>query len=321
MNRIGVLTSGGDAPGMNAALRAVVRTTIKSGLEVFGILRGYQGIIDDDMIRMDHRSVSNIIQNGGSILVSSRCEAFMNPDGRQTALRHLKSRGLEGLIAVGGNGTFAGAQALYAETGFPIVGIPGTIDRDIYGTEATIGYDTAVNTALDAIDRIRDTASAMERVFIVEVMGRHCGDIALMAGVSGGAEAVLVPEIVTDFDVLVREIRAGFAAGKRTNLMVVAEGDDCGGALQLQKDLEARAGLKSWVCILGHTQRGGRPTAADRFLATALGVSAVEALIAGRHGIMVGWRNDRVTEVPLAEVVANKRPFNPMHNEFLTMLL
>ncbi|MBI3871578.1 MAG: 6-phosphofructokinase [candidate division Zixibacteria bacterium] len=321
MNRIGVLTSGGDAPGMNAAIRAVVRTAIKTGLEIFGIRRGYQGIIDDDMVRMDHRSVSNIIQTGGSILVSSRCDAFMQPDGRQTALRHLKSRGLEGLIAIGGNGTLAGAHAFYSETQFPIVGVPGTIDRDVNGTESTIGYDTAVNTALDAIDKIRDTASAMERVFIVEVMGRHCGDIALMAGVSGGAEAVLVPEIATDYDRLIREIQSGFAAGKRTNLIVVAEGDDSGGGLNLQKELEKRAGLKSWVCILGHTQRGGSPSAADRFLATALGVCSVQALIAGRFGIMVGWRNDRLCESPLDQVVGTPRPFNPLHNEFLTTLL
>ncbi|HUU44731.1 MAG TPA: 6-phosphofructokinase [Acidobacteriota bacterium] len=321
MNRIGVLTSGGDAPGMNAAIRAVVRSAIKSGLEVFGIRRGYQGAIDDDIIPLNHRSVSNIIQTGGSILISSRCDVFTTPEGRQTALRHIKSRGLEGLVVIGGNGSLTGAHLFYEETGFPTIGIPGTIDRDIYGTEVTVGYDTAVNTALGAIDRIRDTASAMERVFLVEVMGRHCGDLALIAGVAGGAEAVLVPEIDTDYDRLIREVQAGFTSGKRTNLIVVAEGDSCGGVLNLQKELEQRAGLKSWVCILGHTQRGGNPTAADRFLATALGVSAVEALVAGRHGIMMGWRGDEVASVPLADVVNNKRPFNPMHRDYLTSLM
>lgn len=321
MNRIGLLTSGGDAPGMNAAIRAVVRSAIKYGIEVFGIRRGYQGAIDDDIIPLNHRSVSNIIQTGGSILISSRCDAFMDPDGRQMALRHIKSRGLQGLVVIGGNGSLTGAHLLYEETRFPVVGVPGTIDRDIYGTEVTIGYDTAVNTALDAIDRIRDTASAMERVFLVEVMGRNCGDLALIAGVAGGAEAVLVPEIETDYDRLICEVQAGFTAGKRTNLIVVAEGDTCGGVLNLQKELEQRAGIKSWVCILGHTQRGGNPTAADRFLATALGVSAVRALVEERHGIMVGWRCDAVASVPLADVVSNKRPFNPSHRDYLTSLM
>lgn len=321
MKRIGVLTSGGDAPGMNAAIRAVVRSAIKSGLEVFGIRRGYQGAVDDDVIPLSHRSASNIIQTGGSILVSSRCDAFMQKEGRQVALKNLKSRGLGGLIVIGGNGSLTGAHQFYEETQFPVVGLPGTIDRDIFGTEATIGYDTAVNTALDAIDRIRDTASAMERVFIVEVMGRDCGDLALIAGVAGGAEAILVPEIKTDYDRLIREVQAGFASGKRTNLIVVAEGDSCGGALDLKNELEKRAGIQSWVCILGHTQRGGKPTAADRFLATALGVSAVESMIAGQHDIMVGWQCDEVVHVPLAEVVAHQRPFNPSHRDYLTSLM
>jgi 6-phosphofructokinase 1 len=321
MNRIGVLSSGGDAPGMNAAIRAVVRSAIKSGLEVFGIRRGYQGAIDDDIIPLNHRSVSNIIQTGGSILISSRCDAFNHPEGRETAVRHLKSRGLEGLVVIGGNGSLTGAHYLFEETGFPVIGLPGTIDRDIYGTEVTIGYDTAVNTALDAIDKIRDTASAMERVFLVEVMGRHCGDLALIAGVAGGAEAVLVPEIETDYDRLIREVQAGFAAGKRTNLIVVAEGDTCRGAMNLQDELERRAGIKSWVCILGHTQRGGNPTAADRFLATALGVSAVAAMKAGKKGIMIGWHNDEVCEVPLTDVVNNRKPFNGSQRDYLTSLL
>ena len=260
-------------------------------------------------------------RRGGSILISSRCDAFNHPEGRQTALRHIKSRGLEGLVVIGGNGSLTGAHLFYEETGFPTVGIPGTIDRDIYGTEVTVGYDTAINTALGAIDRIRDTASAMERVFLVEVMGRHCGDLALIAGVAGGAEAVLVPEIDTDYDRLIREVQAGFTSGKRTNLIVVAEGDTCGGVLNLQKELEQRAGIKSWVCILGHTQRGGNPTAADRFLATALGVSAVEALIVEKQGIMIGWCCDEVAAIPLADVVNNTRPFNPTHRDYLTSLM
>ena len=321
MNRIGVLTSGGDAPGMNAAIRAVVRSAIKSGLEVFGIRKGYQGAIDDDIVPLTHRSVSNIIQTGGSILVSSRCEAFTTPEGRESALRRLKGRGIEGLVVIGGNGSLTGAHLLYEETQFPVVGIPGTIDRDVYGTDVTIGFDTAVNTALDAIDRIRDTASAMERVFIVEVMGRHCGDLALIAGVAGGAEAVLVPEIDTDYDRLIRVVQSGFAAGKRTNLIVVAEGDKSCGALSLQEELEKRSGIKSWVCILGHTQRGGRPTAADRFLATAMGVSAVAALAEGEAGTMMGWYADQVVKVPLTDVASKQRPFNGSQKDYLTTLM
>jgi 6-phosphofructokinase 1 len=310
VKRIGIITSGGDAPGMNACIRAVVRTALKKDMEIYGYWRGYQGLITDDFIPLRRFAVSNIIQTGGSILISSRSEEFMTPEGRKKACDNLEKRGVKGLIVIGGNGSLTGAHLLNQESDIKVIGIPGTIDRDIYGTEQTIGFDSAVNTALDAIDRIRDTASAMERVFLIEVMGRYCGDIALLAGVAGGADAVLVPEIKTDIDQLINDIKAGLEVGKKTNLLVVAEGDDSGGALALSKILKERGGIKSWVSILGHIQRGGRPTARDRYFATLFGIAASDALADGISGVMIGYDGKDVTHVPLKETFSNKKVYN-----------
>jgi 6-phosphofructokinase 1 len=310
-DKAAIITSGGDAPGMNACIRAVVRTGLKKGIKVFGYRRGYQGLIADDFSVLERSDVSNIVQTGGSILTSSRSEEFMTPGGRQKAAENLTKRDIQGLIVIGGNGSLTGAHLLSQETDIKVIGIPGTIDRDIYGTEQTIGFDTAVNTALDAIDRIRDTASAMERVFIIEVMGRDSGDIALYAGVGGGADAVLVPEISTDIDRLISEIKAGLDIGKKTNMIVVAEGDDSGGALELSEILKSRGGIMSWVCILGHIQRGGRPTARDRYHATAFGAAAIETLADGISGVMVGWgRGGGIDHVPLIKTYSNKKVYD-----------
>ncbi len=311
INKIALITSGGDAPGMNACTRAVVRTALKYGMEVLGYWRGYHGLVTGDYVTLKRFAVSNIIQTGGSILISSRSKEFMTPEGRQKAAENLSEQGVQGLIVIGGNGSLTGAHLLNQETDIKVVGIPGTIDRDIYGTEQTIGFDTAVNTALDAIDRIRDTASAMERVFIIEVMGRDCGEIALYAGVAGGADAVLVPEISTDIDKLIAEIKAGFEIGKKTNVIVVTEGDDSGGALKLSEILKSKGGIKSWVCILGHIQRGGKPSARDRYYATAFGVAAVEALADGIAGVMIGWdKGGGIKHVPLNKTYSNKKQYN-----------
>jgi len=311
IDKIGVITSGGDAPGMNACIRAVVRMSLKKGIEVFGFWRGYEGMLNNDFVPLKRFNVSNIIHTGGSILISSRSEAFRTPEGRAKAAENLTALGIKGLVVIGGNGSLTGAHLLNQETDIRVVGIPGTIDRDIYGTDQTIGFDTAVNTALDAIDKIRDTASAMERVFIVEVMGRDSGDIALYAGVAGGADAVLVPEIETSIEKLIADIHSGMEIGKKTNLIVVAEGDKSGGAIELSKTLKDRADIKSWVCILGHVQRGGRPTVRDRYYATAFGVAAAEAIADGISGVMIGWDvGGGITHVPLKETFSNKKVYN-----------
>ncbi len=311
IEKIAVITSGGDAPGMNACIRAIVRSGLKNNMEIYGYWRGYQGLIADDFVTMKRFAVSNIIQTGGSILVSSRSKEFLTPEGRKKAADNLNKHGIQGLVVIGGNGSLTGAHLLSQESGIRVVGIPGTIDRDIYGTVQTIGFDTAVNTALDAIDRIRDTASAMERVFIIEVMGRDSGDIALYAGVAGGADAVLVPEISTDIDKLIAEIKSGLEVGKKTNVIVVAEGDDSGGALALSETLKSRGDIKSWVCILGHIQRGGRPSARDRYYATAFGLAAVEALANGISGVMIGWdKGGGIDHIPLQKTYSNKKVFS-----------
>jgi 6-phosphofructokinase 1 len=317
VRKIGVLTSGGDAPGMNACIRAIVRTALKKDMEVVGYWRGYRGLIEDDFTPLKRFAVSNIIHTGGSILISSRSKEFETQEGRSKAAENLSNRGIQGLIVIGGNGSLTGAHLLSRESDVHVIGVPGTIDRDIYGTQQTVGFDTAVNTALEAIDRIRDTASAMERVFIVEVMGRDSGDIALYAGIAGGADAVLIPEIKTDVDKLIADLKLGFEIGKKTNLIVVAEGDDSGGALKLENLLESH-GIKSWVSILGHIQRGGRPTVRDRYLATAFGVAAVEALADGISGVMTGWDvGGGIKHIPLKETYSKKKVFSPKIQELL----
>jgi 6-phosphofructokinase 1 len=312
MNTIGVLTSGGDSPGMNAAIRAVVRTGIANGAKVFGIERGYHGLIEGSIFPMELRSVSGIVNRGGTILRTARCSKFMEPEGRAMAAEQLKKHGIEGLIAIGGDGTYQGAQKLHAEHGIRCIGLPGTIDNDIGGTDFTIGYDTALNTAVEAIDRIRDTAASHDRIFFIEVMGRNSGYLAMMVGIAGGAEEILVPESPTNIDDLIKSIMDGRARGKTSSIVVVAEGDDAGHAIDIAKTFAERTSFKDYrVAIIGHMQRGGTPTAFDRVLAARLGVRAVEALLDGQTGMMAGMVNNEVKLSPLSEAWKKRTRFDP----------
>jgi 6-phosphofructokinase 1 len=308
ITRIGVLTSGGDSPGMNAAIRAVVRTGLYEGMEVYGIMRGYQGILDDDMSPMESRSVANIIQRGGTILKTARCKEFYTPEGRKKAYQNLVKRGIEGLVVIGGDGSFKGAQTFSNEFDIPCIGIPGTIDKDIAGSDYTIGFDTAVNTAVEAIDKIRDTADAHDRLFIIEVMGRDAGYIALHSGIATGAENILIPERKTDIDELVSSLIEKEKRKKLVNLLVVAEGDEFGGAEQLSNMIKERIpGFDTRICILGHIQRGGSPSCLDRILASRMGYAAVECLIDGRFNVMVGIVNNEMEFTPLNKAVKEKQ--------------
>jgi len=310
MKKIGVFTSGGDAPGMNAAVRAVVRWLSSHEVEVIGIKRGYAGMIDGEFVPMTPRDVANIIQRGGTILRTARSKAFMTPEGRTEAAKQLAQAGIEGLIAIGGDGTFRGAIKFIQEHRIPIVGVPGTIDNDLYGTDFTIGFDTAVNTALDAIDRIRDTAASHERVFFIEVMGRHAGFIALNVGLAGGAEMIALPEIPTGPDEIAEQIRESEAKGKSSSIIVVAEGAYPGGADTLMKAAQEIYRFDGRVTVLGHIQRGGSPTAHDRVLASRLGAAAAETLIAGTSGVMLGEVEGEIALTPLAEAVEKRKPIN-----------
>jgi 6-phosphofructokinase 1 len=313
INRIGVFTSGGDAPGMNACVRAVVRTAISQDLEVIGIRRGYAGMIEADFVEMDNRSVSNIVQQGGTILKSARSESFKTPEGRQRAAQQLRDAGIEALVAIGGDGTLRGAVAFNEEHSVRIVGCPGTIDNDLFGTDETIGYDTALNTALQNIDRIRDTADAHDRLFLVEVMGRDSGFIALNCGIGGGAELVLVPETITEITDIKERILSLMSAQSRSSIVVIAEGDILGGARRVEKALRddpAFSGIDLRVSILGHTQRGGSPTARDRVLASRLGAAAVEALVEGHENVMVGVVNNEIRLTPMRNVWSRKKNIN-----------
>jgi len=302
MKRIAVLTSGGDSPGMNAGIRAVVRTAIYNGLEVYGIKRGYQGMIDDNIFPMDARSVSGIINRGGTILHSARCMAFMEEAGRAQAAENLKKHGIDGVVVIGGDGSYRGAQRLFAEHQVAVIGMPGTIDNDIGGTEYTIGFDTAMNTAMEAIDRIRDTAASHDRIFFVEVMGRRSGYIAVVAGIAGGAEEILVPERETNVATLAETLQKARDDGKNSMIVVVAEGDDAGRASDIARELEEVSDLRgARVTVLGHLQRGGSPTAFDRVLASRMGVAAVEGLLQGQSGKMVGISNQHMMLRPLSE--------------------
>lgn len=307
VSRIAVLTSGGDSPGMNAAVRAVVRTGLYYGLEVYGIMRGYQGLIEDDIIKMESRSVANIIQRGGTILKTARCKDFYQPEGRKKAHAILKKRGIEGLVVIGGDGSFKGATMMSKEFDIPCVGIAGTIDKDIVGTDFTIGFDTAVNTAVSAIDKIRDTADAHDRLFIVEVMGRDAGYIALHSGIATGAENILIPERKTDIESVISSLQEKEKRKKLVNIIVVAEGDEFGGADQVAKVVKDRLPhIDARVCILGHIQRGGSPSCLDRLIASRMGYHAVESLIEGRHNVFVGILNNRMNYVPLDSVGKKK---------------
>ncbi len=283
VTKIGVLTSGGDSPGMNAATRAVVRTGIYYGLEAFGIMRGYAGMIDNDIVPLHSRSVANIIQRGGTILKTARCKEFFLPEGRQKAYDNLKKLGIDGLMVIGGDGSFKGADIFSREFDIPCIGLPGTIDKDIAGTDFTIGFDTAVNTAVEAIDKIRDTADAHDRLFIIEVMGRDAGYIALHSGIATGAENILIPERKTDVEELVNGLLEKEKRKKLVNLVVVAEGDEFGGGNEVAKIIKERLpNADVRVCILGHIQRGGSPSCLDRLIASRMGYSAVECLIEGQ---------------------------------------
>ncbi len=308
VTKIGVLTSGGDSPGMNAAIRAVVRTGIYNGLEVYGIMRGYNGMVDDDIFKMESRSVANIIQRGGTILKCARSKQFLTPEGRKTAYENLKKRGINGLVIIGGDGSFRGAQRFSNEYDIPCIGLPGTIDKDIAGSDFTIGFDTAVNTAVEAIDKIRDTADAHDRLFIVEVMGRDAGYIALHSGIATGAENILIPETKTDIEELISSLCEKEKRQKLVNLVVVAEGDDFGGGNEIAKIIKERMPTTDIrVCILGHIQRGGSPTCIDRLIASRMGYHAVECLMEGRHNVMVGILNNRMNYIPLDLAVKAKQ--------------
>ena len=305
VNKIAVLTSGGDAPGMNAAIRAVVRTCSYHDVEVLGIYRGFQGMIEDDFVELNARSVRNIINKGGTFLKSARSEGFRTREGRESAYKNLTNNGVEALVVIGGDGTFTGALSFSQEFGFPVMGIPGTIDNDIYGTTHTIGYDTALNTVVDAIDKIRDTASSHNRMFFVEVMGRDSGFIALNSGIGGGAERIIIPEKNIPAEVLLEDIDRGKRRGKTSNIIVVAEGNTAGKAVfELKEYVEQkRPEYDIRVSVLGHMQRGGTPTCYDRVLATRMGVKAVESLLEGKSQYMVGINNDRMELIPLEKAV------------------
>ncbi len=307
IKRIGVLTSGGDSPGMNAAIRAVVRTGIYHGLEVFGIMRGFQGLIEDDIIKMESRSVANIIQRGGTILKTARCKIFHTPEGRKKAYDILKKHGIEGLIIIGGDGSFRGAVEFSNEFDIACIGIAGTIDKDIFGTDFTIGFDTAVNTAIEAIDKIRDTADAHDRLFIIEVMGRDSGYIALHSGIATGAENILIPELKTDIEDIIKSLQEKERRRKLVNIIVVAEGDEYGGATNVAKIIKDRLPeTETRVCILGHIQRGGAPSCLDRLIASRMGYHAVECLIEGKYNVFVGILNNKMNYVPLEKVGKKK---------------
>jgi 6-phosphofructokinase 1 len=301
MKKIGVLTSGGDAPGMNACIRAVVRCGVGHKLEVVGIRRGYCGILEEDFVKLGSRSVANIIYRGGTILETARCEEMKTEEGIRKANEILKREGIEGLITIGGDGTLRGATALAEAKNAKVVSIPSTIDNDVYGTDYTLGFDTAVNTALDAIDKIRDTAGSLPRPFFIEVMGRCRGFIALEVGIAGGAEDILIPEAETKIEQLCLNIERSFKRGKKSSIVIVAEGDDAGGAFSIAQQVWERLRMEYRICVLGHVQRGGSPTARDRVLASKLGAAAVDALVRGMSGYMVGELKGEIAFTPLRE--------------------
>ncbi|PEO50653.1 6-phosphofructokinase [Bacillus sp. AFS026049] len=301
MKRIGVLTSGGDSPGMNAAVRAVVRKAIFHEMEVFGIYHGYQGLINGNIKKLELGSVGDIIHRGGTMLHTARCPEFKTEEGQLKAIEQLNKHGIEGIVIIGGDGSYRGARAL-TERGFPCIGVPGTIDNDIPGTDFTIGFDTALNTVIDAIDKIRDTATSHERTYVVEVMGRDAGDIALWAGLAGGAETILCPEYEYEIDDLIGKLNRGHDRGKKHSIIIVAEG--VGSAVDISRSIEAKAGIETRVTVLGHVQRGGSPSANDRVLASRLGARAVELLIEGKGGRAVGIEQNQLVDYDIIEALA-----------------
>lgn len=311
IRKIGVLTSGGDAPGMNAAIRAVVRTGINNGLEVYGIRNGYDGLINDKITKMESHSVSDIIQRGGTILKSARSMEFKTPEGRQVAYDNLMMHGIDGLVVIGGDGTFTGAHIFGNKFDFPVVGIPGTIDNDLFGTDMTIGYDTALNTVVDAVDKIRDTAYSHNRLFIVEVMGRDAGFIALNAGIATGAEDILIPEHPILTDELLDHLKNDWRKNKKSGILIVAEGDNSGGAFEIMKKIKSEVEyFDIRVTILGHIQRGGAPSCFDRVLASTLGYEAVKALIKGERDVMVGKEHRDTKLIPFNKSIKYHKDLN-----------
>ena len=318
MKRIGLLTSGGDAPGMNAAIRAVVRSGIYFGMEVFGIERGYAGLIEDTVVPMEMRSVSNIVQFGGTKLRTARCLEMLTKEGKEQAVKTLEKHGIEGLVVIGGDGSFRGARALTEEFGVPTIGIPGTIDNDLEYTDYTLGFDTAVNTCLDIINKLRDTMTSHERVSVVEVMGRHCGDIALYSGIASGAEIIVVPEIAFDIEEIVGKINRSRANGKHSNIIVIAEG--VMSAEQFAKQLQGVTTYSVRPTCIGHVQRGGSPTMADRMLAAQFGNKAVRLLNDGQGNRAVGIRDNKIIDMDIIEAVSMKKRFNHELYETLQMI-
>lgn len=305
---IGVLTSGGDSPGMNAAIRAIVRTGIYHGYTIFGIKRGYQGLIDGEIEKLSVTSVSNIIKSGGTFLLTARCEGFFTKEGRKSSYNNLKKYNIDNLIVIGGDGSFRGLHLLIDEFNDILgVGVPGTIDNDLYGTDYTIGFDTAVNTALDAIDKIRDTATSHSRLFIIEVMGRNSGYIGLHTGIGGGSEEILIPETKTDIKNICNKLKAGHLRGKKSSIIVVSEGDEAGNAYEIKSKIEKLVDWDIRISVLGHQQRGGSPTAFDRFLASRLGYEAVLAIKNGINDKMIGVVNNKVTHTNLEKTWMEKK--------------
>ena len=308
---IGILTSGGDAPGMNAAIRAVTRSAIYNGLKVKGIYRGYKGLITGEIKEFKTENVSNIIQLGGTILKTARCQEFRTPEGRQIAYETMKREGIDALVVIGGDGSLTGARLLAQEFDVPCIGLPGTIDNDLYGTDTTIGYDTALNTILDAVDKIRDTATSHERLFFVEVMGRDAGFLALNGAIAAGAEAAIIPEFNTEVDQLEEFINNGFRKSKSSSIVLVAESEITGGAMHYAERVKNEyPQYDVRVTILGHLQRGGRPTAHDRIIASRMGVASIQALMEGQRNVMIGIENDQIVYVPFAKAIKNDKPID-----------
>jgi 6-phosphofructokinase 1 len=308
---IGILTSGGDAPGMNAAIRAVTRSAIYNNLEVKGIYRGYRGLITGEIVPFKTNNVSNIIQQGGTILKTARCAEFREPEGRKIAYETLQKEGIDALVVIGGDGSLTGARIFAQEYDFPIVGLPGTIDNDLYGTDTTIGYDTALNTIMEAVDKIRDTASSHERLFFIEVMGRDAGFLALNGAIASGAEAAIIPEIWTEVDQLEELIKNGFRKTKNSSIVLVAESEVSGGAIGMAERVQKEyPQYDVRVTILGHIQRGGSPSAYDRILASRMGASAIDALMEDQRNVMIGIQNDAITYIPFSKAIKKEKPIN-----------
>ena len=315
---IGILTSGGDAPGMNAAIRAVTRAAIYNGLQVKGIYRGYKGLVTGEIKEFKSQNVSNIIQLGGTILKTARCKEFTTPEGRQIAYDNMKKEGIDALVIIGGDGSLTGARIFAQEFDVPCIGLPGTIDNDLYGTDTTIGYDTALNTIMECVDKIRDTATSHERLFFIEVMGRDAGFLALNGAIASGAEAAIIPEISTEVDQLAELIQNGFRKSKNSSIVLVAESPVTGGAMGLAERVKNEyPGYDVRVSILGHLQRGGSPTAHDRILASRMGAAAIDALLEDQRNVMIGIKNDEIVYVPFSKAIKNDKPIN---RELLTTL-